>query len=76
MPPPKKAMIAAQDAAYRSMMDGHDRIMPMMGKITQAQRTITEQLSQGGHGEDYREVLLAANEQLEDADDGMNALDE
>lgn len=67
----EQATRTAQEAAYQSMMDGHDRIMPMMGRITQAQRSITEQLGQGGHGEEYRELLLAANEQLEDADDGM-----
>ena len=67
----EQATAAAQDAAYKAMMDGHDRVMPMMGRITQAQRTITEQLTTGGVSEDYRELLLAANEQLEDANDGM-----
>ncbi|CAH1001140.1 hypothetical protein LEM8419_02061 [Neolewinella maritima] len=67
----EQATLAAQDAAYKAMMDGHDRVMPMLGRITQAQRTITEQLTAGGVSEDYRELLLAANEQLEDADDGM-----
>ena len=67
----EQATVAAQEAAYRAMMDGHDRVMPMMGRITQAQRTITDQLNAGGVSEDYRELLLAANEQLEDADDGM-----
>ncbi|NJB87259.1 hypothetical protein GGR26_003039 [Lewinella marina] len=67
----ERALAAAQEAAYSSMMDGHDRVMEMMGQITQAQRTITEQLTTGGHGDDYRELLLAANEQLEDADDAM-----
>ena len=67
----EQATAAAQDAAYKAMMDGHDRVMPMMGRITQAQRTITEQLTAGGVSEDYRELLLAANEQLEDANDGM-----
>ncbi|MBB4080920.1 hypothetical protein GGR28_003559 [Lewinella aquimaris] len=65
------ATLAAQEAAYQSMMDGHDRVMPLMGKITQAQRTITEQLAAGGVTEEYRDLLLAANEQLEDANDGM-----
>ena len=67
----EQATVAAQEAAYRAMMDGHDRVMPMMGRITQAQRTITDQLNAGGVSEDYRELLLAANEQLEDANDGM-----
>ncbi|THH37875.1 acetate and sugar kinases/Hsc70/actin family protein [Neolewinella litorea] len=69
----ERAVTAAQEAAYSSMMEGHDRVMDQMGQITQAQRTITEQLTTGGHGEDYRELLLAANEQLEDADDAMMA---
>lgn len=67
----ESAEMAAEEAAYQNMMDGHDRIMPMMGRITEAQRSITNELSTGGHGEEYRELLLAANEQLEDADDGM-----
>ncbi|MCP9234361.1 hypothetical protein [Lewinella sp. JB7] len=67
----KDANLAAQEAAYQSMMDGHDRVMPMIGKINQAQRTITEQLAAGGISEEYRELLIAANEQLEDANDGM-----
>ena len=67
----EQATVASQEAAYKAMMDGHDRVMPMMGRITQAQRTITEQLNAGGVSEDYRELLLAANEQLEDANDGM-----
>ncbi len=67
----ERATVAAQQTAYDLMMEGHDRVMPMMGQITQAQRGITEQLSAGGHGEDYRDLLMAANEQLEDADDAM-----
>ncbi len=66
-----QALDAAQTAAYQSMMDGHDRVMPLMGRITQAQRTITEQLTTGGLPEERRELLLATNEQLEDANDGM-----
>ncbi len=66
-----QAMVAAQTAAYNSMMDGHDRVMPLMGRITQAQRTITEQLTNGGLPEERRDLLLATNEQLEDANDGM-----
>ena len=66
-----RATTAAQETAYKLMMDGHDRVMPMMGQITGTQKTITEQLNAGGHGEDYRELLLAANEQLEDANDAM-----
>ena len=62
---------AAQQTAYQLMMDGHDRVMPMMGQITQTQRDITEQLSSGGLDDDYRDLLLAANEQLEDAHDAM-----
>ncbi|WP_116107269.1 hypothetical protein [Lewinella sp. IMCC34191] len=69
----ERATTAAQETAYDLMMEGHDRVMPMMGQITQAQRNITEQLSAGGHGEDYRDLLMAANEQLEDADDAMMA---
>ena len=62
---------AAQQTAYELMMEGHDRVMPMMGQITATQRAITEQLSSGGLDDDYRDLLLAANEQLEDANDAM-----
>jgi hypothetical protein len=67
----EQAMLAAQEAAYSAMMEGHDRVMPLMNEITQAQRSITEQLTAGGHGEEYRELLQASYEQLEDANDGM-----
>ena len=68
----EQASMAAQEAAYTSMMEGHDRVMPLMGQITQRQRSITEQLSNGNHDEDFRELLQAAYEQLEDADDAMH----
>jgi len=63
---------AAQQSAYDAMMDGHDRVMPLMGKITAAQRSIMEQLK-GDEAMDAskKEILQAANEQLEDANDGM-----
>lgn len=63
---------AAQQSAYDAMMEGHDRVMPLMGKITAAQRTIMEQLK-GDEELDpsKKDVLEAANEQLEDANDGM-----
>jgi hypothetical protein len=63
---------AAQQTAYDAMMEGHDRVMPLMGKITAAQRTIMEQLK-GDEAMDpsKKEVLEAASEQLEDANDGM-----
>ncbi len=68
----EQATLAAQEAAYKSMMEGHDRVMPLMGQITQRQQTITEQLTTGTDDEDFRELLQAAYEQLEDADDGMH----
>lgn len=63
---------ASQQSAYNAMMEGHDRVMPMMGKITAAQKAIMEQLK-GTEELDpsKKEVLEAANEQLEDANDGM-----
>ncbi|WP_116126275.1 hypothetical protein [Lewinella sp. IMCC34183] len=68
----EQASMAAQKAAYESMMEGHDRVMPLMNQITQRQRSITEQLSSGTHDEDFRDLLQAAYEQLEDADDAMH----
>ena len=62
---------AAQQTAYDAMMEGHDRVMPMMGKITAAQRSIKEALKSADLEESKKDVLDAANEQLEDANDGM-----
>lgn len=62
---------AAQQTAYDAMMEGHDRVMPLMGKITAAQRSIKEALNADDLEESKKDVLEAANEQLEDANDGM-----
>ena len=39
-----EAAYASQQTAYDTMMAGHDRVMPMMGKITAAQKAIKAQL--------------------------------
>ena len=62
---------AGQDKAYEGMMDAHDRVMPMMGKITAAQRAIAEEMKGDDLAADRKDLLEAANEQLEDANDGM-----
>ncbi len=62
---------ASQQTAYDAMMEGHDRVMPLMGKITAAQRSIKEALNSEGLEASKKEVLEAANEQLEDANDAM-----
>lgn len=67
----KEAAEAAQTKAYEAMMEGHDRVMPMMSKITAAQKGIAAELETEGLSEDRMDVLKAANEQLEDAYDGM-----
>jgi hypothetical protein len=67
----QEAAEAAQQKAYDVMMEGHDRAMPMMGKIAAAQKAIMEQLEGEGVDEAKKELLMAANEQLEDANDGM-----
>ena len=61
----------AQEAAYEGMVAAHDRIMPRMGEITAAQRAIKEQLDMDGLTDDRKDLLEAAYEQLEDANDGM-----
>lgn len=66
-----EATEAAQEKAYEAMMAAHDRVMPMMGKITAAQRSIKEELKTDGIADSRKEVLTAANEQLEDAGDKM-----
>lgn len=67
----KEAAEAAQTKAYEVMMEGHDRAMPMMSKITAAQKSIMAELATEGLSEDRLDILNAANEQLEDANDGM-----
>lgn len=61
----------AQEAAYASMIEAHDRIMPMMGQVTASQRAIKEAVDAPGTSKDQEELLGAAYEQLEDAEDGM-----
>jgi hypothetical protein len=53
------------------MMAGHDRVMPMMGKITAAQKTIKAQLEATDLEPNKKDLLEATDEQLEDANDGM-----
>ncbi|MEM9837433.1 MAG: hypothetical protein AAF828_13070 [Bacteroidota bacterium] len=67
----KEKAEAVQQKAYDAMMEGHDRVMPMMGKITAAQKTIKEDLNAEGVAEEEKTMLTAAYEQLEDANDGM-----
>jgi hypothetical protein len=62
---------AAQQTAYDAMMEGHDRVMPLMGKITASQRSIKEALASDDLEPSKKDILEAANEQLEDANDGM-----
>ena len=66
-----EATRSAQDAAYESMVQAHDRIMPMMGQVTAAQRAVKERMETAGIAEDQEDLLEAAYEQLEDANDGM-----
>lgn len=66
-----EAAYASQETAYQAMMAGHDRAMPMMGKITAAQKAIKAQLEAADLDPSKKDLLKAANEQLEDAHDGM-----
>lgn len=66
-----EAARASQQTAYDAMMAGHDRVMPMMGKITAAQKAIAAQLSAEDLDPNKMDILKATNEQLEDANDGM-----
>ena len=66
-----EAARVSQEAAYEGMVAAHDRIMPMMGQVTAAQRAIKEQLAKDGLADDREDLLDAAYEQLEDAEDGM-----
>lgn len=66
-----EAAQASQQTAYEAMMAGHDRVMPMMGKITAAQKAIMAQLEAEDLDPSKKDLLEATNEQLEDANDGM-----
>lgn len=67
----QEATEAAQKQAYETMMEAHDRIMPMMGKVAAVQRSLMEEMKTEGLSEERTELLNAANEQLEDANDQM-----
>ncbi len=69
----KEATEKAQETAYETMMEAHDRVMPMMGKITATQRSIKEEMNSENIAEDRLEILMAGYEQLEDAGDQMMA---
>lgn len=66
-----EAAQAAQQSAYDAMMEGHDRVMPLMGQITAAQKSLVGQMEMEGIDEEKKALLEAASEQLEDANDGM-----
>lgn len=66
-----EAAYSAQQTAYDAMMEGHDRVMPMMGNITAAQKSIQSALEAEGLDAGKADLLEAAFEQLEDANDGM-----
>ena len=66
-----EASRVAQEAAYEGMVASHDRIMPMMGQVTASQRAVKEQLAVDGLSDDREDLLEAAYEQLEDAEDDM-----
>ena len=66
-----EAARTAQNAAYEGMVAAHDRIMPMMGQVTAAQRAVKEKMETKGLADDHKDLLEAAYEQLEDAEDGM-----
>ncbi|MEM9260607.1 MAG: hypothetical protein AAGA62_13230, partial [Bacteroidota bacterium] len=67
----EEATAAAQEQAYETMMEAHDRVMPLMGQITASQRSVMEELKEDELAEDRKELLTAISEQLEDANDGM-----
>ena len=66
-----EATRATQQSAYDAMMAGHDRVMPMMSKLTAAERSVNEALQADNLAPGRKDLLEAAMEQLEDANDGM-----
>lgn len=69
--PYSPAEIATQSTAYDEMMDIHDRVMPRMGEIAQAQKGIMNAMETTEIAEDKMLVFEYANDQLEGAYDGM-----
>ncbi|MEM9529141.1 MAG: hypothetical protein AAGA31_21200, partial [Bacteroidota bacterium] len=53
----EEATAAAQEQAYETMMDAHDRVMPLMGQITASQRSVMEELKGDKLAEDRKELL-------------------
>lgn len=70
-PPYSPSEVAAQSAAYGEMMEIHDRVMPRMGEIAQAQQGLMTAMETAELPEERKEVLTQTNEQLEAAYDGM-----
>ena len=67
------ATAAAQEEAYETMMEAHDRVMPMMGKLTATQRSLKDAMNADDLIDDRKDILMAGYEQLEDAGDQMMA---
>ena len=66
-----EAAYASQQTAYDTRVAGHERVMPMMGTITAAQKAIKAQLEATDLEPNEKDLLEATDEQLEDANDGM-----
>jgi hypothetical protein len=69
--PYSPAEIASQSTAYDEMMDIHNRVMPRMGEIAQAQKGMMNAMDSTGIAEDRQLMYNQVNEQLEMAHDGM-----
>ncbi|MEM9931397.1 MAG: hypothetical protein AAF840_16395 [Bacteroidota bacterium] len=65
------AEMEAQTKAYQKMMEGHDRVMPRMGEIAQAQKGLADAMKAEGLDDERKTALQATYDQLDNSYDGM-----
>lgn len=63
--------IAAQSSAYDEMMEIHDRVMPRMGEIAQAQKGLMDAMERPELKLETQETISQVNNDLESAHDDM-----
>lgn len=74
-PPPGKFTddeLAIQDSSWKTMMDGHDRVMPMMSDIYRAAKSVEKAAEESQvESTDFHPRAVEMLAQLEAAEDGM-----
>ncbi|MEM6395577.1 MAG: hypothetical protein AAF741_04460 [Bacteroidota bacterium] len=65
------AEVEAEGEAYKAMVDAHDRVMPRMGEIAQAQIQLRDLMNNEDTTDRFREKAKTLNDGLESIHDGM-----